>query len=282
MRKVISFVLLVGLLATGCEVCDNCISDCDYCNCIDDQPPAIPTGVYSITGDGFVIVRWNPVYEADLAGYGVYRSHCDEGRYTRIGEVRRGEETEFIDYDVVNGVTYFYAVDAFDYSGNESELSYETVDDTPRPEGWDVEWYTYEYKPEDCAIVFLPDNETIAFTERTDPSAQYYLTRDGEGCMRIVPLHDIYGFPNLIQDYGYTYSIDDVDEAPIEGWSSSSLGVEVIVGHTYVMKTSNGYYAKVRVASMGNYWIVIDWALQIQQGSTELSPPAWGGRGLRR
>jgi hypothetical protein len=274
-----NLIILVGVLAfciAGCETCDDdCI--CDYDHCYDTQPPAVPTGVRSITGDGYVIVVWNPVYEEDLAGYGVYRSRFELGPYARIGDVGWDEEASLVDDGVTNGMTYFYAVDAYDYNGNESDLSYETVDDTPRPEGWDLELYTTQYDPGQSAVAILPNQyDHLLVLRYDDARAQYYLTTDAKGCLRLVPLRDAYGFPNLIQDYGYTYSEDDVDEAPTDGWSHCEDGVEVIAGHTYILKTSTGYYGKIRVESMGSYWIVVYWAFQEKHGSTELAPSRKG------
>ena len=261
---------LVALLA-GCDD-DSCWGD-DCHPCEDNQAPAVPTGVASITGDTYVVVYWNPVYEEDLAGYGVYRSNSASGAYQRIGEVDRHDETAFTDDDLANGVTYYYAVDAFDFDGNESDLSYETVDDTPRPEGWNARWYTREYRPETSGIAILPeDYDALVMMPYTDADAQYYLAIAEPGCMRIVPKRGVYGHWNLIQDYGYTGSEDEVDEAPTEGWSASPDGVEVIVGHSYILKTAAGYYGKVRVQEMGSDGIIVYWAFQGKWGSTELAP----------
>ena len=143
MKKLWVCLGLLGLAVYmgGCETCDTCYDDCR-----DNQAPAVPTGVATITGDGYVVVYWNPVVEDDVAGYGVYRSRYDLGPYQRIGDVKWDEETEFWDYEVTNGLTYFYAVDSYDFHGNESVLSYEMVDDTPRPEGWDLQLFTTAFR----------------------------------------------------------------------------------------------------------------------------------------
>lgn len=44
--------------------------------------------------------------------------------------------TYFADVEAVNGNKYYYAVAAYDYNGNESELSYDVIYSTPRPEGY--------------------------------------------------------------------------------------------------------------------------------------------------
>src|SRR5690554_1545315 len=111
----LAIAVLVGLALTGCE------DDVVY---VEDGPPAVPTGVTTVTGDGWVEILWNPVREDDVAGYGVYRSRTLTGAYDRIATVQGMENTSYVDNDVTNGTTYFYAVDAFDRRGHESELSY--------------------------------------------------------------------------------------------------------------------------------------------------------------
>jgi hypothetical protein len=224
--------------------------------------------VGSITGDGYVMVYWNHVYEDDVVGYGVYRSRYADGEYKRIGDVDWDEEAVFYDENVVNGLTYYYAVDAYDYSGNESDLSYETVDDTPRPEGWGLQWFTVSYEADESAIAIRPDDyDTILLVPYDHRWAQYYLNIDREGILRIVTLNG-----NQIQDYGYTEHPDEVDMAPVDGWSSSTSGVEVILGHTYVLRTTTGYYGKVRITTVGTNWVVAYWAFQSKRWSTELAP----------
>ena len=57
------FVMLLGNIG-GCYV-DT--SDTD------DEPPAAPRGVRTITGDEQVVIEWYPNGEYDLAGYTVWR-----------------------------------------------------------------------------------------------------------------------------------------------------------------------------------------------------------------
>ena len=57
------FVMLLGNIS-GCYV--------DTSN-TDDEPPAMPRGVRTITGDQQVTVEWYPNAEYDLAGYTVWR-----------------------------------------------------------------------------------------------------------------------------------------------------------------------------------------------------------------
>ena len=262
MKRVIPWLLLLSAFVAGCETCTTC----------DNEPPAVPTGVRTLTGDGYVIVEWNPVYEEDLAGYGVYRSLEDPGPYHRIADVDRCEETRFWDDTVVNGVTYYYAVDAYDYDGNESDLSYETVDDTPRPHGWDLQIFASQVRPDESAIGIWPDRyDTIVLTSYDHRLAQYVFELDREDVLRIVPVDG-----HQIQDYGYTYDEYEIDEAPLDGWSTSSMGVEAILGHTYVLRTQQGYYGKLRIESMGPDWVSVYWAFQGVRWSRELAPTRTG------
>ena len=86
---------------------------CDDCESPDGVPPPIPSGVFTITGDDFVDVYWNPIYGVeDLAGYGVYRSNASEGPYFRLETLYGVEETFYRDTSAQNGVTYFYMLEA--------------------------------------------------------------------------------------------------------------------------------------------------------------------------
>jgi len=88
-------------------------------------PPAAPLGVKvsappAPSNGGYLDVTWNANTEADLAGYFVYRSNAFSGPYARIATV---STKSLRDMNVRNGVTYFYRVSAYDFSGNESATS---------------------------------------------------------------------------------------------------------------------------------------------------------------
>ena len=76
--RAIGFQLLTGtavLLTCGFLVLNGC--DDDNCiECLDHTPPAVPAGVFSVTGDGMVTVYWDYLeYPArrDLVKYWVWR-----------------------------------------------------------------------------------------------------------------------------------------------------------------------------------------------------------------
>jgi hypothetical protein len=260
---------IVVLAALGVAGCDD---DVVY---VEDGPPAVPTGVVTVTGDEWVEVQWNPVREDDVAGYGVYRSRTADGEYDRITTVHGVENTTHVDENVVNGTTYYYAVDAFDRTGHESALSYEDAFDTPRPAGTGVTLYALQEDPARSGLDWsdYPVSSFVTWWSAVD--TDLYVQRvDGvlyaKGTV-------IGGYPNDIQDLGWTESMDDVSWAPGDGWSASPNGVELIKGHTYVVWTWDSFYAKFRVvetfSNSGNLSaILIDWAYQIDQDNPELSP----------
>lgn len=227
----------------------------------DDMPPSVPRGLHSITGDEEVMLVWYENTEPDLAGYRIYSSYEPQGPYFLIGETNLDH---FLDIGITNGVTYFYAVTAYDVRGNESDLSYEVVYDTPRPEGfqekifdlheypdysgWDFSAYTVvAYDAPTCDFAFGYDDINASF--------YIYVMRSG----------------GLIQDFGYTESLDDITYAPDDGWSPSGM-VEAIVGHTYVFWTWDNHFAKLRLTAIGEDYVVFDWAYQIDPGNPELVP----------
>jgi hypothetical protein len=256
-----ALVLAVALI--GCESNDKIyVSDIDY------APPATPRGVYSVTGDQEVTVVWLGSDEQDLAGYLVYRSRTLEGPYNVIANLEVADlpyQLEYKDRAVANGETYYYAVTSYDYEGNESELSYEDVFDTPRPSGRNVRLHAREANSSDAGFDF----SRHAVVSSNDSRADIVITLEG-GVFFVEAVSYDESITD-IQDYGYTETLDALDWSPQDGWST--LGwAEVIAGHTYAVWTWDDHYAKFRVTEVGNTSIVIDWAYQIDPGNPELKP----------
>jgi hypothetical protein len=260
----LAIAALVGFALAGCD------DDIVY---VEDGPPAVPSGVTTVTGDGWVEILWYPVREDDLAGYGVYRSSSLNGAYDRIATMHGVMNTSYIDRNVVNGVTYYYAVDAFDRAGHESELSYEDAFDTPRPAGAALLLSAYQNDPARSGLDFsdwaIPS--LVGWWSAADTDV--YIQRVSGVLYAKGTL--IGGYWNDIQDLGWTESMDDVSWAPPDGWSVAPNGVELIKGHTYVVWTHDSYYAKFRVVEVLSTSgtpsaIVIDWAYQIDRDNPEL------------
>ncbi len=245
---------MLALITSGCEG--------DRTTGPDLTPPAPPRGLRSITGDGKVTLEWYPNTEPDLSGYRIWYSYSEEGPYELVGETT---STVYVDYDVQNGITYYYAVSAYDYEGNESDLSPEIVFDTPRPEGRGVILWSCRSDPGRSGFHFSAGPAVVPCD---DPSADIYYDYDsssGGGYIVAVPTDP----PTQIQDYGYTRSLEEIDWAPESGWSN--LGwVEAIRGHGYVVWTYDNHFGAIRITDFQGEYIVFDWSYQTSEGNPEL------------
>jgi hypothetical protein len=101
-------------------------------------PPAIPTGLAAVastadaTNGPSIDLSWQPVTDADLAGYVVYRREAGGG-WQRVSPAQPVVGPAFHDSDVQAGHTYSYAVSAIDQGGHESGRSAETEETVRNP-----------------------------------------------------------------------------------------------------------------------------------------------------
>lgn len=260
MKKIFfSIIFLIGLsfIFIGCE-------EKVYVVRPDHTPPSVPKGLYSITADEAVWLFWEENDEKDFAEYWVYRAKEGDEYYRRIARTQIGE---FHDHPLKNGTTYFYAVSAVDYDGNESDLSYETYD-TPRPEGFDEVIHDYHKYPEVSGFDF----STGSVVSWNDPKADIFLEYDSYYGVYFLWRADEY---IEIQDFGYTESSDDINVAPDTtiGWSNLRW-VEAILNHSYIIwDRYYDHYAKLRITNfIRSYGILFDWAYQVDEGNPELAP----------
>jgi len=252
MKTTISILsaIFLSLILSACKVN---VNDPYY---QDTTPPSPPSGIIVINGDNRVDLSWYQNRESDISGYNVYYSYSYDGKYTLIGSTN---ENYFIDDGASNGNTYYYAVAAFDYNGNESELSYDVIYSTPRPEGFNQSILDYRNFPDQGGYSFTTystvpydDNSTDFFFENYNGDFYIDVWDDSE-----------------IQDAGSTQDIYDVANAPTGGWSSTKDEV-ARVGHTYIIWTWDNHYAKIRINAITNDRISFDWAFQLVEGERQL------------
>jgi hypothetical protein len=213
--------------------------------------PSMPRNLWTSAGDNLVDVYWDPVPDYDVVSYRVYVSDRYNGRYEFIGGTNG---TYFPDYGAVNGLTYFYAVSAVDYSGNESALSLDEAVAVPRPEAYHVQLFNVRVNPSLAGFGFATGQVLPWDLTATDV---YYDYDQG------VPYMVAYGD---IRDMGPTRDLRDVPIAPDGGWSPTR---EVILrrGYTYVVWTEDNNYAKFRVIDILSDRVVFDCAYQLQAGN---------------
>jgi hypothetical protein len=243
----------------------------------DLTPPAAPRGLYTVTGDHTVYMSWYSNTEPDVAGYRIYEAGCATGPscpYDRVGSTTGNT---FALGGLPNGVTRYFAVAAYDYAGNESDLTYETIHDTPRPEGFNAVVTSYLSVPTAAGWDF----SAARVRPFDDPVTDMFFGDNGATLMMFVP-----DFGTDIQDAGFASTLDAVDFAPNGGWSPTG-SVELIQGHCYVVWTRDDNYAKFRVTNIipqpsGSPVVQFDWAYQVDTGNPELKArpvrPEGGGR----
>lgn len=265
MRPVLLTVLgLLAVLAAGCD--DGPTAPRDV------TPPAAPRGVRTVTGDGAAYLSWLANTEGDVVGYRVYvapLSAGPDGPYERVGST---SQTNFTVSPLANGATVYLAVAAVDRTGNESALSYDTVFDTPRPEGFGASLAN----DEQTTVGAGWDFSAARAIQSTDPVADMYFGYNGAIYQMFVP-----DLSTDIQDAGYATSLDAVDYAPDAGWSPTG-SVELIPGHCYVVWTRDNHYAKFRVTALSPSTATFDWAYQVSTANRELAQRRAIGEGVGR
>ncbi|UCG52542.1 MAG: fibronectin type III domain-containing protein [Candidatus Latescibacterota bacterium] len=262
------FLVAMPILLAGC--CDDCQDPV-----IIDSPPSAPDGFFSVTGDGYVDLYWNPNPEPDLAGYDLFWSDDVDGPLEYIVSLGR-HRTDYRDADVENGVTYFYFIRAYDQAGNEGPFSEDIVFDTPRPAGTGLILHDFGQNEAESGYDFSEfsrQHRSLSTTDVYFGSPNSVATLFGKGSS--------IGAGVDVQDYGFV-DLDFVDWAPdiFDGWSPSKQ-VELIPGHSYVVQIEDGQfyqYAKVFVVSVSNDLVVLDWAYQEAEGNPELAPGVGGAR----
>ncbi len=234
----------------------SCHIENDFFGGYDNTPPAPPRGIYTISGDNWIELHWTQNTERDLDGYNIYFSYSYNGRYELIGTTRNNY---FVDYEARNGKTYYYAVTAFDFNGNESDLSSEVIYDTPRPEGYNQVIYDFRRFPNNAGYDFSTYNVRPYDDQYTD---MFFDNDNGSYYMVVWDDTDI-------QDMGPTYDIYDISKAPLSGWSTTK-DVRLKEGNTYIVWTWDNHYAKFRVKLLTSERVVFDWAYQTAEGNREL------------
>lgn len=252
----VAAVMLMLPFVAGCE---------DEDPVVVDAPPFPPDGVFSITGDGVVSIFWNPNQESNLDGYVVYRSVANPGPYYPLADVS-ASSTEYDDFDVVNGETWFYAVTAYNETG-ESELSLDTVDDTPRPEGFGL---VLVERGQDKSRAGY-DFSSLSNSSQWDSLSTTDIYFENSGGVNYIVAADALVD---IQDYG-TFPLLYVDEAPPGGWAPSKRS-EAIVDHSYIVRIIDGQgdynMAKFEVTGVTATNLTMNWAYQADDNNPELAP----------
>jgi hypothetical protein len=256
-------LILSGLAVSALIMLTGCHHFNDWDDDYDDYAPSAPQNVRAYAGDNVVDIYWDRNPEHDIAGYNIYYSYSYRGKYTLIGTT---QGTHYVDDGASNGETYYYAIAAYDFDGNESDLSMDVVYNTPRPEGYNQAIFDYNITPDKAGYSFA----NYAVVPYNDKAADIFF-ENYNGVNYI----DVWAADTDIQDMGLTNDIYDIPEAPTNGWIPVQPGdnikyAEAKVGHTYVIWTQGNHYAKIRISRITSERIVFDWVYQVQIGNTQL------------
>ncbi len=235
----------------------------DIFNYKDTTPPEVPTNITTETGDNLVIINWSSVRNSDLEGYAIYYSDSYDGEYNLLGTTCK---TRIVDYGAANGITNYYAVAAYDFDGNESELSYDVAYDTPRPEGFEQNLFDFRNFPNISGYDF----SSYGIDKYNSNNTDFFFENDG-GTFYL----NVWADDTDIQSMGRTNNIYDISFAPTDGWVEVQPGdnikyVRAIRGYTYVIWTYDNHFAKIRISEVYEDHIDFDWAYQTAEGNVEL------------
>ncbi|UCD08650.1 MAG: hypothetical protein JSU79_09855 [Dehalococcoidales bacterium] len=93
---------------------------------MDYVTPAAPTNLIATPGDEQIILDWDDNSEGDLIGYNVYRSTTNGSGYAKIN-IGPVATSNFTDYPLWGGGTYYYVVTSFDLANMESSYTSEVT-----------------------------------------------------------------------------------------------------------------------------------------------------------
>jgi len=102
---------------------------------INAQPPSKPIDLHAFPGNNRVDLSWSANTEEDLAGYKIYRALSLDGPYDLLSTPNPATATVYSDLTAINGVTYYYKVNAYDDLNNISEFSDPSNPATPQAPG---------------------------------------------------------------------------------------------------------------------------------------------------
>jgi fibronectin type 3 domain-containing protein len=264
----------------------------------DSTPPAAPSGLSAIAGDGTVSLDWNNNSEPDINGYNVWRSTTSGGPYTK----QNGTlliNSAYTDNSVTNGTGYYYVVTAVDTSLNES-LNSGQVSARPQPSpivGILGSWVTGTTHAKETggynrALVFVAHAKTSGVTLNTVTYGGPSMTKVtdkiiGSGSSRAYVAAFILNDANITAATTTTFTptwsgtaptsvtytsvfLQNVNQTTLVGATASNGLTSVSTISTSSLATSNGDMAIESAASsvIGTYSVTTGWVKDVDLSVT--------------
>jgi hypothetical protein len=130
-----------------------------------NNPPATPTGLVAIPGDGQVVLNWNANTEPDLESYNIYWGSTS-GALTNVENAPQSATSKTIT-GLTNGTTYFFVLEAMNTEGLKSAKTDE-VAATPFEPDRTPPQIVSTVPANGATLVALDSNLQINFSETMD------------------------------------------------------------------------------------------------------------------
>lgn len=250
---------------------------------VDTIAPAAPTGLTSMVDFmvwKWVLLDWNNNAETDLAGYDIYRGNSQGGPYSKINP-SLVTTSDYIDYTIVTGSSYFYVVKAIDKSSNASGYSNEVSAVEPQGSGTVLrQWWL---GISGGAVADLTSNANYP----NNPSGQAEIT-SFEGPINFADAYGsrIIGYVHPTTTGSYTFWVagDDSSELWLSTSDNPANAVKIAYNTNYVNSRNWDQYASQesapRTLVYGQKYYIM--ALQKEGGGNDHISVAWEGPGITR
>lgn len=197
--------------------------------------PSVVEGLAVVPGDGEVTLTWDAATDdTGVEGYYVYvglLSVDDEGSYT-FPSSDAGNSTTYTVENLSNGVTYYFAVTAYDADGNESEFYSNEVEATP--ESSEIADYTSPTVK--SATALTSSLVEVEFSEAvelpSDPTSAFALTATDGTALQVI---DAY----LSDDPTTVFIVTDVQDPDSEYELTAGIGITDTSGNPIESGTSD-------------------------------------------
>lgn len=191
------------------------------------RPPSIPQNIRGTSLSDTVRIEWDANVDSDLAGYILYRGKSKDN-FTDSIDV--GNTTSYLDTNVTNDTTYYYAVAAFDFDGNKSGYS-EIIEVTPTVRPAAPKNISYRFDSNSIFLIWESQNlDSIAkvniYRSETEDMASVKSTTIDKSL-------NAYLDKNLTPGKTYYYALSVTDSNQIESFRSKVLSITPSTSFTF-------------------------------------------------
>ena len=197
-------------------------------------PPSKPRDIKAEAWADSVQIEWAANTELDLVGYSIFRGLSADSLIL-LEDV--GLNTFYVDTNVVNDITYFYAVAAYDQDGNSSVYS-EIVEATPTIRPSTPSGVDYRYDSNSILLIWASqdfDNiSTVNIFRFLNPQSGFVLLSSQDKSTTT------YIDANLNTGRSYTYQITVTDTSGKESFPTEKLSI--IPRESFTMQAEDANY----------------------------------------